>query len=359
MALRAQIDILANYIVRRFGVQVSRVGYPPDDRHGLGISRVTMQGMAKAINRAHTLFPERKVVAFVDCDTDASGMRFDQGLGVVCERITGDPRRDLSTLDLGSTSLIFGFDSDEKVTAYLDYVTRRNGKYFCSYDIRNARWWHLRDTAKAVLLAEKEDCIRNHHSHFAPDQLANLMQAIDITRGYSGDYVEIGVFKGTSARLAYHYMKATQVQRICYFIDTFAGFNYAVAMTSSDAHWQGTHDASLEHVARRLEAAPSYNGPQPTFKLVKSNIVQDELPAEISSIVMCNIDVDIYDAVLAALRKTWPLLIQRGICVVQDPGRTPRLGGARLALDHFLREVGSQECQAIYLESGQTFLTKC
>ena len=358
MNILSRLGAMTNRLVRPLGIRIVRASQPHGSGDGLGVSRVTTQGMTKAIARAHDLFPDRKVVAFVDADVDATGTPFGQTLEIPCELITGDPEKDLVAHEIARTAFVFGLNSDEKVIAYLDYVTQRDGKYFCSYDIQNARWWHLRDAANAVLLAEKADCRRNNHTHFAPDQLANLMQSIDITRACEGDYVEIGVFKGTSARLAYHYMKATHMKRRCFFLDTFAGFDYGKAKASSDAHWQGTHLASLDKVVARLNAVPTYGDPEPTFKVVKSNIVENELPDAISSIALCNIDVDIYDAILAALRKTWPLLVDRGICVVQDPGRTPLLGGARLALECFVRELGGQECHRVYMESGQTLLIK-
>ncbi len=356
MGLKSKTGRFLNRILKGFGLRISKAVYTPDI---LTDSRVTVKGMEKAITRAETLFPDRKTAVLIDRDTDAAGIRFDQKLKIECRKISGSAEKDLADFDISGTSFVFGFNSDEQASSYLGYVAEKDGKYFCSYDIQNARWWHIRDIAETVLLAEGKDCKENNYSHFAPDQLANIMQAIDITRSIPGDYVEIGVFRGTSARLAYHYMKATRLKRNCYFLDTFAGFEYEAAKKSSDAHWQGTHDVSMELVRKRMEAAPSYDGPQPEFNLVKSDIIQDELSGKIKSIAMCNIDVDMYEAVLVALEKTWPLLARGGICIVQDPGRTPLLGGARLALDQFLVKIKNQKCLAVYLESGQTYLFKC
>ncbi|NQV41132.1 MAG: hypothetical protein HQ506_02155 [Candidatus Marinimicrobia bacterium] len=349
---------ITNRILGLFGLEILRTSSSFMIHHGLGISRVTVKGMKKAIKRSRELFPDRTVIAVVDYESDDAGILFEKVLDCPVEIVSGSPAKDIGEYEISLTSFVFGLDSDEQASAYLAYVTENEGKYFCTYDTRNARWWHLHDKAREVLMSEQKDCQVNNHTHFAPDQLANLMQAIDITKCVDGDYVEIGVFRGTSARLSFHYMSASHIQRKCYFMDTFAGFDYDSALSSADAHWQGTHNASMDGVDKRLQAIPEFDGAQPTYELVKSNIVSDNLPDGIESIAMCNIDVDIYDAVLMALKKTWPLISKRGICIVQDPGRTPLLGGAKLALDQFLSDIDSKECQPIYLESGQTFLIK-
>ncbi|MCF3649904.1 TylF/MycF/NovP-related O-methyltransferase [Synoicihabitans lomoniglobus] len=347
-----------NRVLARFGLRLDRLPPPHGAATTLSTSRVTIAGLSLSIQRARELFPERTVVVFTDEKKDAHRVPFSTIWKTNGGLISGDPERDLTAYDVASTAFVFGFDSDEKISTYLAWVTQRGGKYFCAGDASNARWWHIRDTARKVLQAEEADCRRHGHSHFALDQLTNLTQAIDITRAIPGDYVEIGVFKGTSARLAYHYMGASNLARHCTFMDTWAGFDYVESKESADAHWQGTHEASMEQVATRLEATPLPANAPVSFTLVRSNIMQDNLPATITSIALCNIDVDIYDAIATALHKTWPLIATGGICIVQDPGRTPLLGGARLALDEFLRDPKATDCVPVYLESGQTFLLK-
>ena len=45
-----------------------------------------------------------------------------------------------------------------------------------------------------------------------------------------------------------------------------------------------------------------------------------------------------------------------GIIVVEDPGHTPQLVGARVALDEFLASKAASKFMPVYMESGQTFL---
>jgi hypothetical protein len=86
----------------------------------------------------------------------------------------------------------------------------------------------------------------------------------------------------------------------------------------------------------------------------KLNIITDELPKNVEQIAVANIDVDMYEAVLASLNKLAPLMAKSGIIIVEDPGHTPGLIGARVALERFLRN--NCNFMPLYMESGQTLL---
>ena len=67
------------------------------------------------------------------------------------------------------------------------------------------------------------------------------------------------------------------------------------------------------------------------------------MPADITKIALANIDVDMYDATLAGLRKVAPLIEPRGIIICEDPASTPGLYGAFVAMEEFLAsEVGKE-----------------
>ena len=73
---------------------------------------------------------------------------------------------------------------------------------------------------------------------------------------------------------------------------------------------------------------------------------------------MCNIDVDIYDAVKSSLEKVSPLIVENGIIICEDFGHTPALGGANLSVREFLETDEGKKYIPIYMESGQMFLIK-
>ena len=75
-------------------------------------------------------------------------------------------------------------------------------------------------------------------------------------------------------------------------------------------------------------------------------------------IAVCNIDVDMYDAVLALLVKAALLIGDNGIMIAEDYGHTLGLIGAHLAVKEFLRSGKGKKSTPIYMESGQMFLIK-
>ena len=91
-----------------------------------------------------------------------------------------------------------------------------------------------------------------------------------------------------------------------------------------------------------------------------ANIISDELPDEVRArgIAVANIDVDLHEAVLAALERISPHVTKYGIIVVEDPGHTPLLIGACLALKKFMENGGSDMFIPVVMDSGQTFLIR-
>ncbi len=210
-----------------------------------------------------------------------------------------------------------------------------------------ARYFHTNQIACEVLLDEQCNAPL---AHFCPVDFENIFQALEATRRLPGDYVEIGTYQGASARAALNYMRRARIQRTAYFLDTYEGFTYEDAEKSSDAVWAGTHTAtSLEQVKEYLS---EYDNARP----IKTNIITDDLPGEITEIALCNIDVDLYDAVYAALKKAAPLIVRHGIIIAEDYGHTPWLIGAQYAVRRFLEET--EGFMPLYFPSGQIMLIR-
>jgi hypothetical protein len=183
----------------------------------------------------------------------------------------------------------------------------------------------------------------------------NICQAVDMTRDVEGDFLEIGVFTGSSAVTAMTHMRNTAIQRKCWLMDTFEGFTYAEAGTSADGIWSGTHlmSAAPQQVllAQRMQNAGQ------DYELVKGNICADPIPAQIRKLALVNVDVDMYEATLAGLVKTAPLVQPRGIIMCEDPASTPGLYGAFVAMDEFLKTDEGRKFVRVFLGT-QYFLIK-
>ena len=282
---------------------------------------------------------------------------------IIC--ISGDPHEDLAKYDISETGFVCAFNSDQQGSKYTSYIIKNQGLFLGSHDLDTWAWyWHVNDDAAKVV----EWSLSNCPSHKSPEQWVNIIQAIEITKEIPGEYVEIGVFRGTSAKIAYDYHNAIGLQRTLTLMDTFKGFFYEAAAESPDIAWNRTHlvNTDQELMLTRMKAYLNKNTPQPTpanYELVVHNICDDDdekSPLHGKLIAVCNIDVDMYEAVLAALRKVAPLMAPGGIIIVQDPGKTPYLIGARAALDEFLDEDSNKtKFTSIYLSSsGQTYLIK-
>lgn len=202
----------------------------------------------------------------------------------------------------------------------------------------------------AQKVLEKE--AKRNRTYFDLNDFENIIQAIKLTKELVGDYVEIGTYKGDSARVALSYMKETCVERKAWFLDTFEGFNYEEAKDSGDSLWACTvhDDTSEKYVESQLNEFGNY-------KLVRTNIIRDDLPEEIKKIVVCNIDVDIYEAVKESLEKVKKLIVPGGVILAEDYGHTPHLFGAEYAIKTFYEK--NRDCfYGLYLQSGQFILIR-
>jgi len=179
-------------------------------------------------------------------------------------------------------------------------------------------------------------------SHLDPTIHENLCEALELTRSLEGDVVEIGTYKGGSALTMLNYLNEIECQKMVWIFDTFEGFDYEVAEKSSDVIWKGTHQllGAEETMAFVSETLNSANTP---YKMIRANICVDELPIEIRSISVANIDVDMYEATRDAFRKVAPLIVSGGIIISEDSTSTPGLYGAFVAMHEFLAtEIGSR-----------------
>ena len=184
------------------------------------------------------------------------------------------------------------------------------------------------------------------------EDFANLCQALETTRAVPGAIVEIGCFRGSSSSVMLDYALHNGFDRTFYFFDTFDGFSYETARTSPDAMWQGTHATEGHAVVECRLTAIGY----PHLQVHRANIITDNLPAEITQIAVANVDVDLYEAVIAGLNKVADLIPPGGIIICEDAGHTPNLIGARLALQEFMRSPRGARFTQIFMTSGQAFL---
>ena len=182
----------------------------------------------------------------------------------------------------------------------------------------------------------------------------NICEGLDLTKNVEGDYVEIGVYKGGSALTALNYLKITKQEKKSYFLDTYEGFNYEDAKNSSDVNWANTHFISKDIQLFIKETLKEFD----KYELIKSNIIEDNLPEKIRKISLANIDVDLEEATYSAIVKVSEKLSLHGIIMCEDPVHTPYLYGAKYAMEKFLNsEEGKNKYLKIF-KKNHYFLIK-
>ena len=326
---------------------------PPVDPPLFPPQRITLQEVVHAIQVARGRFPQRKVMVLHDGVVPAT----DPCPQIDCRRLELDQ---FAELDFSHTVFVYACSWHFQGGPFIQCLISHGGRFIPVWNSGPARYVDQNPVARRVLEAEWTTQRRDGFAKWdcGPGDFMNLCQALEITRHQKGVFLEIGCFRGSSGSVALHYMKEAGIYRHAYFFDVFDGFKYDAAWSSPDAIWMGSHateGAALvaERLKRHEQAAW---GLQVTVR--RHNIIGEDFPRDFPPIAVANIDVDLYEAVLAALTKVAPRMAPGGIMVVEDPGHTPQLVGARVALDEFLAGRAASSFIPIYMESGQTFLIK-
>jgi len=184
----------------------------------------------------------------------------------------------------------------------------------------------------------------------------NITQALNYTKHLNGSIVEVGCYRGSSGCIMLDYVNNKGIcNKDFYFFDVFDGFNYIEAINSSDWIWAGTHQTEgIEIISKRLKDKSGGNN----VIVKKMNIINDTIPSDIKAISLLNIDVDLYEAVGAALFRLAEYVVAGGIIICEDAGHTPGLIGARLALEEFINSPVGRQFTPVHMESGQVFLIR-
>ncbi|RYZ78800.1 MAG: hypothetical protein EOP06_28395 [Proteobacteria bacterium] len=252
--------------------------------------------------------------------------------------------------------VVTAFSSDEKAAITHSKIIAGGGVFIPPLQYEPPAHY-LNKNDKGMAVVRELDMLRRTSAlgHFSPEDHANTFQCLENTRTVEGCFMEIGVYKGDGARASLRYMNSAGIKRKVWLLDTYEGFSYDAAKSSVDQQWVGTHnDGPIDLVKANLA---EYVG-NLDVEFVKMDVCKDELPSSTGPIAVCNIDVDMYEAVKYALAKVHPRIPRRGIIIAEDIGHTPGLGGAELALREFLETADGHKYMPFYMHSGQTLLVK-
>ncbi len=212
-----------------------------------------------------------------------------------------------------------------------------------------------RETLEAALLEQTVDGYEKFWDPGSHQDFINLTQALYRTRRLPGSVVEVGCFRGSSGAIMLDYSARKRLPpRHFWFFDVFQGFDYKEALESSDLVWANSH--ATEGVRPSADALSAAGVNQVTVR--KLNIITDDIPDDLGPVAVANIDVDLYEAVVAGLTRIAPLMTIGGIMICEDAGHTPALIGAALALEQFLDSDLGASFTPVHMTSGQTLLVR-
>jgi hypothetical protein len=268
----------------------------------------------------------------------------------------------MSVEEIGRSAFYVFFTFDSTALPEIERIIKNGGWIVPPKRYSKTPWRFVNEqTFRAI---ERTLSKASRISHFDFSIHENLCEALHMTRKLDGDFVEIGVYLGGSSLTSLNYLDILNEtrqdgpthQRRGFLVDTYDGFTYSTAESSGDQVWSGTHtlfgvEETQQYIKETLE------GVRTPFKMIASNICEDDLPPEVKKISVANIDVDLYEATRDALLKVSPRIQVGGIIICEDPSSTPWLYGAYLAMEEFLKSSEGRKFQSVH-KTGSYFLIR-
>lgn len=180
------------------------------------------------------------------------------------------------------------------------------------------------------------------------DRLYTLWQALEgVTR--ESIVIEIGTYKGGSARFLHDSLRLLGKSNHLYVCDTFKG--HPVVEESVD----GEHKVNEDFSDVSLEEVEAYLSKCVNLEIVVGNIMETASKIPDQSIGFMHIDVDVYPATRFCLECFCPRLINGGVVVIDDYGFLT-CKGAKIAVDEYVS--AHPEFRFFHLTTGQAVLVR-
>lgn len=172
-----------------------------------------------------------------------------------------------------------------------------------------------------------------------PKETAELLRLAKECLSYTGDFVELGCYRGdTSVLLG----KLLQDRKRLWIYDSFAGLPAKTAPDLSGAGQQfqaGELAVTKQAVLDKIRRAGLHN--IVVKKAWFDQLTAQDLPEQVA---FAFLDGDLYESIRVSLKLVRPLLAEHGVIVVHDYNN-PELPGATRAVEEFLRAHPEAHCQ--------------
>jgi O-methyltransferase len=171
-----------------------------------------------------------------------------------------------------------------------------------------------------------------------------LFQLAGQARSLPGDVVEIGVYKGGTARLLARSFGPTD--KTVHLFDTFSGL--PDPDPARDYHQTGEFgDASLESVRRYLADCGN-------VMLYPGRFPETAGPVESGRFCLAHVDIDLYRSAVDCCEFLYPRLVPGGLMIFDDYGFRS-CPGVKRAVDEFFEEKPETP---VYLPTGQSLVIR-
>ncbi len=182
-------------------------------------------------------------------------------------------------------------------------------------------------------------------------RMAALVNAVNylVKNGIPGDICECGVWRGGSMMIIAQALKALgETSRKLYLYDTFEGMSQP---TAEDKNNDGRSAETMYNEISKETGAWCYASiedvrsniistgyPTENIHLIKGK-VEETIPANLPpKLSLLRLDTDWYESTKHELTHLYPLLVSKGIMIIDDYGDWQ---GARKAVDEYFQQNGS------------------
>lgn len=176
---------------------------------------------------------------------------------------------------------------------------------------------------------------------FSPGELMNIWEQARIMSDHGGEFAEVGVFRGASAKLICEAKGNTPL----HLFDTFEGLPDEISDQVDGRFKKGMFIASEKKVRERLSRYPSVN-------IYPGLFPETARPIEDIQFSFVHLDVDLYEVTKKALEFFYPRMLPGGRILSHDYGQCE---GVWQAFDEFILDK-PEKLQPT--EATQVFLIK-